>query len=167
MSAFTDWLDATLPALGYRNDADFSRALGSSQSNISRWRKGSQPEISHLVTVGEVLGVGLETLLVLSGYCPSTAVRKPDPPRALTAAEADIDGCSLSVPMKDRVREYWTRRMDEERRHLGRIIDQLGEHPRQRRTDALSWLVEMTATTRAADALEIFAAENAPDGGAS
>lgn len=152
MSEFTDWLDTTVRALGYRNDADFARALGVDQSVVSRWRTGSQPSVGHLGTIGRVLGIALEPLLVLSGYCEPSAVRNAGAP--ITAAQRTIDAADLDKQTKQRLREYWASRMDEEHRQLSVVISALHERPSS--ATLISWLVSLASTDRAVAAAALF-----------
>jgi transcriptional regulator with XRE-family HTH domain len=154
MSEFTDWLDTTVRALGYRNDAELARALDVDQSVVSRWRTGSQPNVSHLGKIGQILGIALEPLLVLSGHCEPSMVRNPN--MLITAAERTIDAADLDKKTKQQLRDYWTSRMDEEHERLGQIIAVLGEHPRRKADELLHWLVAFAATTRATAAAHLF-----------
>ena len=63
------WLDSVVPAL-FASDAALSRAAGVPQANVSRWRRGTTPEVPSLVKLANATGTSVETLLRIAGYRP-------------------------------------------------------------------------------------------------
>lgn len=130
-STFIGWLTATARALGYNRDSDLARALQVDQSVVSRWRKGSQPSVKHLAKVSDLTGTQLVPLLVLAGYLhPSRARHAKAPQPTSTPGERLISESSLPDELKNEVRDFWGRRMREERTrllHLLEIIEQTAD----------------------------------------
>jgi transcriptional regulator with XRE-family HTH domain len=68
-TALARWLDSVVPAL-FPSDAALSRALGVPQAYVSRWRRGTTPEVPSLVKLANATGTSIETLLRIAGYRP-------------------------------------------------------------------------------------------------
>lgn len=64
---FSKWLDSIVPAV-FENDAELARALGVSQSYVTRWRKGTVPSVPSLRKLHKVTGTSIEVLLKIAGY---------------------------------------------------------------------------------------------------
>ena len=68
---FGRWLDGLIPAV-FESEAALSRAVGVPQSTVSRWRRGeTRPRVEQLLTLSEVTGTSIETLVRIAGYQPS------------------------------------------------------------------------------------------------
>ena len=64
---FARWLESIVPAV-YESDAELARALGTSQANISRWRKGTTPQVPALLKLSRLTGTSVDVLLRIAGY---------------------------------------------------------------------------------------------------
>lgn len=130
--SFPRWLADMSRALGYAREADLARALGLPQSTVSRWRKGSRPSVEHLVRLSRVLKTELEPLLVLSGHVDAdigvdVLARPPEPPSPRTETVRRIEEADLSEEMKVILRQYWDKRLVEERGRVYRFIDMFSD----------------------------------------
>lgn len=130
--SFARWLTDMSRALGYAREADLARALGLPQSTVLRWRKGSRPSVEHLVRVSRVLKTELEPLLVLSGHVDAdlgvdVRARPPEPPSPRTETVRRIEEADLPEEMKEVLRQYWDKRLQEERARVYRFIDQFSD----------------------------------------
>lgn len=69
---FGHWIDGLVPAV-FESEAALARAIGVPQSTVSRWRRGeTRPRVEQLLTVSEVTGTSIETLVRIAGYRPSS-----------------------------------------------------------------------------------------------
>ncbi|MER7127826.1 helix-turn-helix domain-containing protein [Streptosporangium saharense] len=127
--SFSIWLSQMARARGYPTDASLAEALRISPSTILRWRRGSKPSVTHLLSLSTTLGVHLEGLLVLAGHADAEALNaKPDlpsPPSAITETVRRIRNSSLSVHSKEALDRYWQARLNEERGRLYELIRML------------------------------------------
>lgn len=126
---FARWLAGMSRALGYTREADLARALELPQSTVMRWRKGSRPSVEHLVRVSRVLKTQLEPLLVISGHVePGLGFefgdQPPEPPSPRTETVRRIEEAELPEDMKMILRQYWDKRLTEERARVYRFITQ-------------------------------------------
>lgn len=68
---FAHFLDGLLPAL-FESEAALAREIGVPQSTVGRWRRGeTRPRVEQLLTLSEVTGTSVETLVRIAGYRPS------------------------------------------------------------------------------------------------
>lgn len=133
-TAFSPWLSQMSRAMGYPTDTSLAEALGISPSTILRWRRGSKPSVTHLVTLSQILGVRLEGLLALAGHVdPEVLGPKadlPPPPSAITETVRRIRDSSLSEHSKEALDRYWTARLTDERARLYELIRMLEDAER-------------------------------------
>jgi hypothetical protein len=74
-SPFSRWLDSIVPAI-YETDAALARAIGTSRSNVTRWRAGIQsPSMPVLLRLAQATGTSIETLARIAGYSPEGDAR--------------------------------------------------------------------------------------------
>ncbi|WP_326645069.1 hypothetical protein OG884_12065 [Streptosporangium sp. NBC_01755] len=129
-SVFADWVTATARALGYRSDAQLADALSVQQSTVTRWRKGSQPQIKHLVELSKLFKMKIEPLLVLSGHVPpellSNATVSPSP-EPQSVAQRMIEEAKLPSEVKEVFRHYWQLRLKEEWKRLSELMNLMSE----------------------------------------
>lgn len=52
---------------GFTSDDALAQAIGVSNSTVHRWKRGAQPEVTHLRQLVQPLRTDLRTLLVVSG----------------------------------------------------------------------------------------------------
>ena len=64
---FAKWLDSIVPAL-FPSDAALARELDLAQANVSRWRRGTVPQVPALRKLAKVTGVSVDFLLRVAGY---------------------------------------------------------------------------------------------------
>jgi len=64
---FAKWLDSIVPAV-YPSDAALARELGLAQSNVTRWRRGTVPQVPALRKLARVTGTSIDLLLKVAGY---------------------------------------------------------------------------------------------------
>ncbi|MBB4699328.1 helix-turn-helix transcriptional regulator [Sphaerisporangium siamense] len=125
---FWSWLHTHAGGLGYRSEARLARALDVSPTTVMRWKRGAKPSIDQLLKIGEVLGVKLEPLLVLSGLVPAEALGNPDmpvSPSPVTPGERLIIGSGLDQHLQDLLQKYWKSRLSEERSRVEKLIDMM------------------------------------------
>lgn len=67
ITPFARWVSALVPAV-YPSHAALARAVGTSEANVSRWRKGTVPSVPMLVRLAAATGTSMETLLKIAGY---------------------------------------------------------------------------------------------------
>jgi transcriptional regulator with XRE-family HTH domain len=69
-TAFGRLLDGLVPAV-FESEAALARQLGVPQSTVTRWRRGAtRPRVEQLLTLSEVSGISIETLVRTAGYRP-------------------------------------------------------------------------------------------------
>ncbi|TDC52865.1 transcriptional regulator [Actinomadura sp. KC345] len=149
--SFARWLADMSRALGYPREADLARALGLPQSTVSRWRKGSRPSVEHLVRLSRVLKTELEPLLVLSGHVDAdigidVLSRPPEPPSSRTETVRRIEEADLPEDMKEILRQYWDRRLAEERGRVYRFITQFSSPEDVAMEEMKGWLASAYET---------------------
>jgi transcriptional regulator with XRE-family HTH domain len=66
-TALARWLESVVPAL-FPNYAALSRAAGVPEAYVSRWRRGTTPEVPSLIKLADATGTSIETLLRIAGY---------------------------------------------------------------------------------------------------
>ena len=67
---FGKLLDSLVPAV-FESEAALARKIGVPQSTVSRWRRGAtRPRVEQLLTLAEVSGISIETLVRTAGYQP-------------------------------------------------------------------------------------------------
>jgi hypothetical protein len=70
-SPFARWLDGLVPAV-FESEAALARAIGVPRSTVSRWRHSeTRPRVEQLLTLSDVTGTSIETLVRIAGYRPS------------------------------------------------------------------------------------------------
>jgi hypothetical protein len=65
--SFGAWLDSIVPAV-FPNDAALARAVGVNQSTVTRWRRGTAPQVPALYRLSEVTRTDVATLLKIAGH---------------------------------------------------------------------------------------------------
>ncbi|MEV0227998.1 helix-turn-helix domain-containing protein [Nonomuraea sp. NPDC050786] len=131
-SAFGEWVDQTARALGYRTDAQLADALGVQQSTVTRWRKGSQPQIKHLVGLAKLFKMKIEPLLALSGHVPPELLSdRATPEIPFTETVRRIREAPLDTVLKDALLRYWDQRLAEERTRVYETIKALQDMPKK------------------------------------
>lgn len=124
---FADWLTTMSRALGYGREADLARALDIPQSTVLRWRRGSQPSISHLAKLSTVLRTDLVALLQLAGHIEPGFTSPPEPPDGRTETERRIDDANITDAAKGVLRTYLADRMAEEEARIVTLLAHLAE----------------------------------------
>ncbi|GGT38553.1 helix-turn-helix domain-containing protein [Nonomuraea spiralis] len=123
---FSVWLTQMSRAMGYPTDASLAEALEISPSTILRWRRGSKPSITHLVSLSEVLGVQLVGLLALTGHADpdilGSRAKLPEPPSPITETVRRIRSSALSDHVRGALARYWDGRLAEERHRVYELI---------------------------------------------
>ncbi|MEV4247239.1 helix-turn-helix domain-containing protein [Streptosporangium canum] len=147
-TSFSVWLTQMAKARGYPTDASLADALNISPSTILRWRRGSKPSVTHLLSLSSTLGVHLEGLLVLAGHADAKALSSqadlPSPPSAITETVRRIMDSSLSEHSKEALDRYWQARLNEERVRLYELIRML-EDAEQGKIDVVDDLSKVLA----------------------
>lgn len=110
---FADWLISTGRAMGYATNSALAHAIGVPQPTVSRWKKGAKPSVEHLVSISDLFGIELKTLLVLSGHMQGdVSPGKLAPPPS--QADRIIDSVNAPEPYKTELRIFWAAREREE-----------------------------------------------------
>lgn len=141
MTTFADWVSATAKGLGYRTDAQLAAAIGVTQSTVTRWRQGQQPQIKHLVELARLFKMKIDPLLAMSGHVPHDLLDATEPPGPpVTESVRRILDAPLSEMQKHALQTYWNHRLDEERSRLSDLIDGIVESENRSRQEAGLWV---------------------------
>jgi transcriptional regulator with XRE-family HTH domain len=73
--SFARWLDSIVPAL-FPTDAALARAIGVNQSTVTRWRRGTTPQVPALYALADSTRTDISTLLKIAGYGRPASGRK-------------------------------------------------------------------------------------------
>lgn len=66
-SSFAHWLDSIVPAI-FPTDAALAQAVGVNQSTITRWRRGTVPQVPALQALAEATKTDVSTLLRIAAH---------------------------------------------------------------------------------------------------
>ncbi|WP_157251059.1 helix-turn-helix domain-containing protein [Nonomuraea typhae] len=154
MTEFADWLSTTARGLGYRTDAQLAAALEVQQSTVTRWRKGNQPQIKHLIEMARLFQMPVAPLLVLAGHVPADLLGGVEPAGLpMTESVRRIRDAPLTDLQKKALTVYWDKRLADERQKLSYLIDWIAagdSTSRQEAGDSLLDLITQGVRSQAA-----------------